>query len=209
MLAVDGDMPKDGSESVGVACQYCGQLGKRANCQAAVFVAYLGRGSAALVDRRLYLSQAWVSGESQAARRQRTGVPEDTLFRTKPQLALDMLTDLVVEGSLPVLWVTCDEGFSISHTVEEGVAVLDYMAEVPVDTWLWPARPPTIVARTRPRLAPGVPASLNARVLAAQWPADAWTRHRIPEDCRGSEYADFALRWVVASAAACRAPRSG
>ena len=68
MLAVDGDMPKDGSESVGVACQYCGQLGKRANFQAVVFVAYLGRGSAALVDRRLYLSQAWVSGESQVDR---------------------------------------------------------------------------------------------------------------------------------------------
>ena len=59
VLVVDGtDMPKDGTESVGVARQYCGQLGKRANCQAAVFAAYLGRGAAAQVDRRLYLSQA-------------------------------------------------------------------------------------------------------------------------------------------------------
>jgi SRSO17 transposase len=54
VLAVDGtDRPKDGTESVRVARPYCGQLGKQANCQAAVFVAYLGRGSAALVDRRL------------------------------------------------------------------------------------------------------------------------------------------------------------
>ncbi len=50
--------------SVGVARQYCDQLGKKANCQAAVFAAYQGRRSAALVDRRLYLSQAWVSGRA-------------------------------------------------------------------------------------------------------------------------------------------------
>ena len=155
VLAVDGtDMPKDGTESVGVARQYCGQLGKRANCQAAVFAAYLGRGSAALVDRRLYLSQAWVSGASHADRHRQTGVPVGTPFRTKPQLALDMLTALVAEDSLPVRWVTCDEGFSVSHAFLDGVAALGlgYLAEVARNTHVWTARP----EHGRVSLAPGL-----------------------------------------------------
>ena len=53
--------------------------------------------------------------------------------------------------------------------------------------------------RTRVWLAPGAPASLEARALAAQLPAEAWTRHRVPGDSRGPEHADFAIQWVVAS----------
>ena len=74
VLAIDGtNIPKDGSESVGVARQYCGPLGKQANGQAAVFAAYLGCGAATLVDRRLYLNRDWVSGASHADRRKRIG----------------------------------------------------------------------------------------------------------------------------------------
>lgn len=174
VLAVDGtDLPKDGTESVGVARQYCGQLGKRANCQAAVFAAYLGRGAAALVDRRLYLSQAWVSGASHADRRRRTGVPADTPFRTKPQLALAMLTALVAEDSLPVRWVTCDEGFSVSHAVEEGVAALGlgYLAEVARNTHVWTARPETGGSPSRPVFSAP---SQEVGAVADQLPPAAW-----------------------------------
>jgi len=126
---------------------------------------------------------------------------EAATFRTQPQLALAMLTELVAEGSLPARWVTCDEGYGRSVDFLDGVAALGlgYMAEVPVDTRVWPERPPTVVPRTRPRLAPGTPASMEARALAAQLPADAWTRHRVPGDSRGPEHADFAIRRVVAS----------
>ena len=112
-----------------------------------------------------------------------------------------MLTELVAEGSLPVRWVNGDEGYGRSVDFLDGVAAvgLSYMAEVPVDTWLWPERPPTVMPRTRARLVPRAPASLEARALAAQLPADAWTRHRVPGDSRSSEYADFARRRVVAS----------
>ena len=94
------------------------------------------------VDRRLYLSQTWVSGESQAARRQRTGVPADIPFHTKPQLTLEMLAGLVAEGSLPVRWVIYDEGFGYSPAFLDGVAALglDYLAEVPRTTHVWTAR---------------------------------------------------------------------
>ena len=102
ILLVDTtDMPKQGVHSVGVARQYCGRLGQVANCQAGVFVAYAGEGGATLVHRRLFLTEAWVGDEAYAERRQRCGVPADAPFQTKPQLALEMLTELVAEGTLP------------------------------------------------------------------------------------------------------------
>ena len=112
-----------------------------------------------------------------------------------------MLAKLMADGSLPARWVSCDEGYGRSVDFLDGVVALGlgYVAEVPVDTRVWPARPPTVVPRTRPRLVPGAPASLEARTLAAQLPAEAWTRRRVPGDSRGPEHADFAIRRVVAS----------
>ncbi len=203
VLLVDTtDMPKQGVHSVGVARQYCGRLGKIENCQAGVFVAYAGRGGVTLVHRRLFLTEAWTGDAAYAERRRRCGVPEAAMaFRTKPQLALELLTELVAAGSLPARWVVCDEGYGRSVDFLDGVAALGlgYMAEVPVDTRLWPERPPTVTPRTRPRLAPGAPASLEARTLAAQLPAAAWRRRRVREGSRGPEDADFAIRRVVAS----------
>ena len=73
-------------------------------------------------------------------------------------------------------WVSCDEGYGRSVDFLDGVAALGLgcMAEVPVDTRVWPERPPTVTPRTRVRLAPGALASLEARPLAEQLPAAAW-----------------------------------
>ena len=63
--------------------------------------------------------------------------------RAKPQLALDMLSDLVLEGSLLVRWVTCEEGISVNHAFLDGVATLalDYLTGVTLNTHVWTARP--------------------------------------------------------------------
>ena len=77
VLLVDTtDMPKQGVHSVGVARPYCGRLGKVANGQAGVFVAYAGQGGTTLVHRRLFLTEAWVGDEAYAARRQRCDLPD-------------------------------------------------------------------------------------------------------------------------------------
>ena len=206
VLAIDGtDIPKDGVESVGVARQYCGQLGKRANCQAAVYAAYLGCGAAALVDRRLYLSQDWVSGASHAARRRRTGVPEGIPFRTKPQLALDMLSGLVAEGTLPVRWVTCDEGFGHSHAFLDGVADLGlgYLAEVPRTTHVWTTRPErTGGPPSRPVFsAPSQPVG----AVADRLPRAAWRPFILREGSKGPQ----AVLCAVLRVAARRGPEPG
>src|SRR5918998_405241 len=70
VLTLDGsDFPKQGGHSVGVKRQYCGELGKRANCQAGVFLGYASRQGYTLLDRRLYLPQEWVEDAAYAARR--------------------------------------------------------------------------------------------------------------------------------------------
>ena len=92
------DFPKQGVKSAGVARQYCGALGKIANCQAGVFLAHVGPRGRALVDKRLYLPKAW---SSDACRCAAAGVPEDRRsYRSKTGLALEMLEQARVRGCL-------------------------------------------------------------------------------------------------------------
>ena len=97
---VDGsDVPKQGAHSVGVARQWCGHVGKVDHYQAGVFAVYASRNGYTLLDRRLYLPEAWFD----AAHRERwrtCGIPEATRFTTKQALALAMLQAVVAAGTL-------------------------------------------------------------------------------------------------------------
>ena len=84
----DTGFPKKGRHSVGVARQYCGQLGKQDNCQAAVSLSIANREASLPVRYRLYLPREWADD---AARRRKVGVPEEIVFRTKPEIALEQL----------------------------------------------------------------------------------------------------------------------
>ena len=96
--------PKQGTRSAGVARQYCGALGKVANCQVGVCLAYVGARGHTLLDRELYLPAAWTDDP---ARLRAAGLAPDTPFATKPQLARRMLAR-VLDAGLPVAWVTGD-----------------------------------------------------------------------------------------------------
>ncbi len=92
VLTVDGsDFPKQGDGSVGVARQYCGELGKVANCQAGVFMGYVSTKGYTLLDRRLYLPEDWVSDDAYADRRRQCGVDKDVTFQTKQELDREMI----------------------------------------------------------------------------------------------------------------------
>jgi len=96
--------PKKGAESVGVQRQWCGRLGKIDNCQVGVYLAYVGGGEQALVDVRLYLPKEWASDRQ---RRRKAGVPKEVRFRTRHELALEMLDE---RGPLlPHAWVAGDD----------------------------------------------------------------------------------------------------
>jgi hypothetical protein len=142
VLIVDGsDFPKQGTASVGVARQYCGALGKIANCQAGVVLAYASRKGYTLVDRRLYMPADWFT-PAYAPRRTRRGVPADLAFRTAPQLAWEMIDAVHARGHLPLGWVVCDEGFGKDPTFLARLeqAGVRYLAEVPCHTRVWHRR---------------------------------------------------------------------
>ena len=98
---------KKGKDSVGVARQYCGTLGKVENCQVGVFAGYASRQGYALVDKRLFLPEAWWT-DAYAARRTRCNVPDELTFQSKPQLAAAMLQAIAHEGLLPFKYVVAD-----------------------------------------------------------------------------------------------------
>src|SRR6266849_7039432 len=81
----DTGLPKKGKHSVGVSHQYCGQLGKQANCQVAVTLSVANHHASLPVAYQLYLPKNWVEDQS---RRHKAGVPEEVRFKTKPQIAL-------------------------------------------------------------------------------------------------------------------------
>src|SRR5262249_53314118 len=95
---------KKGTESVGVQRQWCGRLGKIDNCQVGIYLGYVSRQEHALVDVRLYLPREWTRRKR---RRQKAGVPADVRFRTRHELALDLLDE---RGPwLPHAWVAGDD----------------------------------------------------------------------------------------------------
>src|SRR5438477_9135472 len=93
----DTSYPKQGSHSVGVHHQYCGQLGKQANCQVAVTLSIANHHASLPVAYRLYLPQEWAND---AARRRKAHVPADITFQTKPEIALAQLRAACAENLL-------------------------------------------------------------------------------------------------------------
>lgn len=208
VLIVDGSgFPKQGQDSVGVKRQWCGQLGKRANCQVGVFLGYASRHGRTLLDRRLYLPRAWVEETAYAERRTKCGVPKEITFKTKPALATEMIKAVYGAGTLPFEWLTCDEAFGRDSAFLDSVTDLVwYFAEMPKDTHVWLARPQVAVPQwsghgrkpTREQLVSGEPKAAEIHTIATLLTPDKWTRHTVKEGSKGAIMADFAMLRVVA-----------
>jgi SRSO17 transposase len=209
VLMVDGsDFPKQGGHSVGVKRQYCGELGKRANCQAGVFIGYVSPHGYTILDRRLYVPTEWLTDAAYAARRIQCGLPPELTFKTKPELAQEMLAAVVKAQSLRCRWVVADEAFGGNPDFLEGVAALGlwYFTEVPHTTRVWDQRPATHIPPwggrgrrpQRERLVAGAPEARPVVEVAAALPAKAWTRQTIKEGSQGPLVAEFAAMRVIA-----------
>jgi len=203
VVIVDGSgFPKQGAYSVGVARQYCGHLGKVANCQQGVFLVYASRQGYAFLDERLYVPEAWF-GEDYRKRWQACGVPDALSFQTEPALGLEMISGLVERATVPFRWVTCDETYGEIPPFLDEIAALKkwYLAEVPTDTRVW-LRTPAIEPpgrgllgrpRTRPRVRRTAPRPQEMRKLMAQLPRSAWQRRVIKEGSKGPLVVEFAF----------------
>lgn len=208
VLIIDGcDFPKQGTHSVGVARQWCGALGKVANCQASVVACYASLHGYTLVERRLYMPEKWFSPDYQH-RRDRCGVPSDLAFQTQPQLAWTLIEQLHLEQVLPFKWVIGDEHFGNNPALLDRIAAakLYYLMEVPHDTLVWRERPATAVPpRTskkgrppqRARLVADAPAASRVDALASD-PSLCWQVYQIQEGAKGPLCAAFAFVRVVA-----------
>lgn len=207
IVIVDGSgFPKQGDDSVGVARQYCGHLGKVANCQEGVFLVYASPRGYAFLDCRLYLHADWFAPDHQA-RWQKCGIPKDISFQTEPELATAMLQGLVRRAVLPFRWVACDEHFGQNPAFLDSVAALGkwYFAEVPVDTRVWLRMPPVELsgpslrgpARTRPRVALHAARPLAVRDLPLRLSKSDWKRYTIQAGSKGPIIADFAFLRVT------------
>src|SRR5918998_1757974 len=132
----DTAFPKQGAHSVGVARQYCGQLGKQENCQVAVSLSVANDHASLPVAYRLYLPEAWVEDP---ARRAKAGVPEEVGFETKTAIALDQLRQ-AREAGVPVGTVLGDAGYGDESDFRVGVAELElpYVLGIRSGSTVWP-----------------------------------------------------------------------
>jgi SRSO17 transposase len=196
----DTGIPKQGKHSVGVQRQYCGQWGKKANCQVAVTVHYVAPKGHFPVALQLYLPQSWTSSPE---RLEEVGVPEEyRQERTKGEIALDLLDQVRDEKLLPGDVVITDAGYGVSQSFREGLEQrqLFYIAGVTPEMvvftaeprWVWPEGQPTRGRpRSRPHLAEDHPRPVSLKSLAECLPRRKVTWR---EGTKGRLSAKFA--WV-------------
>ena len=146
MLSCDSsELVKKGKNSVGVSRQYCGRLGKTENCQSGVFIGYAGARGYGLVDYELFMPEKWFTDEYKELR-EKCRVPEHVTFKTKPEMAAEMLNKVVASGLFPAKWIGCDSLFGNSQT---------FLDALPKDCWYFAdIHSPTLVWREMPEVAP-------------------------------------------------------
>ncbi len=132
----DTGFPKQGRHSVGVARQYCGMLGKQDNCQVAVSVSLACQTGSLPVAWKLYLPKEW---DSDMARREKAGVPQDVGFATKPAIALAQIERLMQQGA-PKHCVLADAGYGVETAFRERLSELGlrYVVGVTSHVTVWP-----------------------------------------------------------------------
>ena len=198
----DTSFPKAGTYSVGVQRQYCGALGKKANCQAAVSVHYVGAKGHLPLAMRLFLPDAWLQAP---ARLDGAGVPpEERRALTKGQIALELLDMVRAEGVLSGRVVVADAGYGVSGGLRAGLSArgLHYLVGVTEEMVVFAQEPrwePPPAAGSRgwprrhPRLCQDSARPLSLRELAAQSP-----RHQVTwrQGTKGPMRGRFAWRRV-------------
>ena len=180
LIVDDTGIPKKGTHSVGVARQYCGQLGKQDNCQVAVSLSAANEHASLPIAYRLYLPHEWADD---APRRAQAGVPDDIVFQTKPRIALEQLRAARAAG-IEANLVLADAGYGTDTDFRDGITDigLAYAVGIQSSTTLWP--PGTAPLPPKPWRGHGRPTSairrdsehqpVSAKQLALGLPKRAW-----------------------------------
>jgi SRSO17 transposase len=200
----DTGFPKKGQHSVGVARQYCGELGKQDNCQVAVSLSVANDHASLPIAHRLYLPETWPETWTEdAERRAKAGVPEEVAFETKPAIALGQLRQALADG-VPTGIVLGDAGYGDETDFRVGVSDLGlhYVLGIRPATSVWPpgeeplppkpwsgrGRPPSRLRRS-PEHQP-----VSVKELAMGLPRRAWRTVTWREGSRAELSSRFAAR---------------
>lgn len=200
---------KKGDNSIGVARQYCGSLGKVDNCQVGVFAGYASEHGYTLVDKRLFLPEQWFS-DSHAERRKKCKLPEDVAFKTKPQLAAEMLASLRAENVLPFKYILADSVYGMSPdfiNAAEALPDATYLVQVNKNTQVWLKQPMTIAreyrwggkARSKTEIVNSKSRPIRVEELAANINNYFWYRRKVSEGAKGPIVYEFTRRKVILS----------
>ena len=190
---------KKGAHSAGVARQHNGRLGKEDNCQVGVFLIGVTPAGDALLDHRLYLPESWCEGdESGGRRRDEAHIPEDLTFRTKPQIAAELVRDVSGARERRPGLGRRRRGVRPGWAPPRRAGELGqrYVLEVPTTTAVWTADPaacvPAYSGRGQQPTAPSRDAVCSVAGLAAGLPASAWRRLQVREGAVGPLVFEFA-----------------
>jgi SRSO17 transposase len=166
----DTSFPKQGRHSVGVSHQYCGQLGKQANCQVAVTLSIANHDASLPVAYRLYLPKVWAEDDR---RRRKARVPEEISFKTKPEIALEQIR-WACEMGLPGDMVLVDAGYGNDSKLRTGITELEraYVAGIQPQTLVW--APGTGRGRAPKKGRRDAPNAISVKDLALGMRAKAW-----------------------------------
>jgi SRSO17 transposase len=204
-LVDEVSFPKQGKHSVGVARQYCGALGKTANCQVAVTLDLGTEESSTPLDWALYLPELWINDP---VRRKKAGIPEEITFKTKNELALDLM-DEVRGWGLQDRLVLADSAYGDVYGFRQGLRdrKLDYVVQVSADLTGWtadphPAEPPMKRGGNIPRkrfYAEDLPPVRNLCQIAKNLPPQCWKKITWREGTKGPLSSRFArvIVWMA------------
>jgi len=186
---------KSGEHSCGAATQYFGRIGKTETCQIGVFLVGVVPAGTTLLDHQLFLPQAWAQDKK---RRRKTRVPGEIKFRSKPQLAIDLLRRTLAAGQVKFDWLTADALYGKSGRFLDGLEELQqrYVVETSCDTTFWTVDPTTQVpaycGQGAHPVRPKRDSVKRADVIAARLPEDAWQTLQLREGAKGPLVAQFA-----------------
>jgi SRSO17 transposase len=169
---------KKGTKSCGVARQYSGTAGRIENCQIGVFLGYASPRGRAGLDRTLYLPKEWTQDPE---RRAAAGVPEAVAFRTKPQLALEML-ERALDAKVPAKWVVADEVYGSDGKLRRALEARDQAYVLAVKSNEMPT--------TWPPYAP--PGQVAVSAVAGALAPEAWQRLSCGDGAQGERIYDWA-----------------
>lgn len=205
----ESGFPKKGNDSVGVAKQYCGNIGKVENCQVGVFVAYASPHGYALLDKRLFIPEKWFTKEY-AVRMKKCKFPEEMEFKTKPQLAAEMFQELQHQETLPFRYVVADTIYGNSPEFIEAVEKCNgtiYFVSIPADTQCWLRRPMTREKqyryngeiRVKEVLEKTEHKPISVETLAKSINDYFWYRRKVSEGTKGPIEYEFSKRQIILS----------